>query len=149
MKIFEDWLNEEWSSEVTKALGKQFLTYTKSSKFFNDNDIDIAKSDYEVLTAPYSLKKFRKYPYVIVKKEDDKFPYIVTFGTNGDWDIHNSVGKFSSLDFDEVEAAVGITKVVKTTDLKNKRKSDYEDTLKAKQNDKLVVNRMKRMNKDL
>ena len=34
-------INEDWNSDITKVFGKQFLTYTRSSQFLNDNDIDI------------------------------------------------------------------------------------------------------------
>ena len=145
MKIFEEWLKEDWSSDITKVFGKQFLTYTRSSQFLNDNDIDIAKSDYEVIDAPYSLKKFKKYPFVIVKSEEDSLPIIFEVRSNGDWFIHKSNGKNTSVDFDEVIAAVGIKKVVRNTELKQKRKDDYEDTRAAKEKDPINANRVKRM----
>jgi hypothetical protein len=145
MKIFEEWLKEDWNSDITKAFGKQFLTYTRSSQFLNDNDIDIAKSDYEVIDAPYSLKKFKKYPFVIVKTEEDSLPIIFEVRSNGDWFIHKSNGKNTSVDFDEVVAAVGIKKVVRNTELKQKRKDDYEDARAAKERDPIYKNRMKRL----
>jgi hypothetical protein len=138
-------INEDWSSDITKVFGKQFLTYTRSSQFLNDNDIDIAKSDYEVIDAPYSLKKFKKYPFVIVKTEEDSLPIIFEVRSNGDWFIHKSNGKNTSVDFDEVVAAVGIKKVVRNTELKQKRKDDYEDTRAAKERDPIYKNRMKRL----
>ena len=137
-------INEDWSSDITKVFGKQFLTYTRSSQFLNDNDIDIAKSDYEIIDAPYSLKKFKKYPFVIVKTEDS-LPIIFEIRTNGDWFIHKSNGKNTSVDFDEVVAAVGIKKVVRNTELKQKRKDDYEDTRAAKEKDPINANRVKRI----
>ena len=138
-------LNEDWSSDITKVFGKQFLTYTRSSQFLNDNDIDIAKSDYEVIDAPYSLKKFKKYPFVIVKSEEDNLPIIFEIRSNGDWFIHKSNGKNTSVDFDEIVAAVGIKKVVRNTKLKQKRKDDYEDTLAAKKRDPIYKNRVNRL----
>ena len=138
-------INEDWNSDITKVFGKQFLTYTRSSQFLNDNDIDIAKSDYEVIDAPYSLKKFKKYPFVIVKTEEDSLPIIFEVRSNGDWFIHKSNGKNTSVDFDEVVAAVGIKKVVRNTELKQKRKDDYEDTRAAKERDPINANRVKRM----
>ena len=156
MKIFEEWLtkseqemfviNEDWSSDITKVFGKQFLTYTRSSQFLNDNDIDIAKSDYEVIDAPYSLKKFKKYPFVIVKSEEDNsLPIIFEVRSNGDWFIHKSNGMNTSIDFDEIVAAVGIKKVVRNTKLKQKRKDDYEDTLAAKKRDPIYKNSINRL----
>ena len=51
----------------------------------------------------------------------------------------------SVVDFDEIVAAVGIKKVVRNTELKQKRKDDYEDTLAAKKRDPIYKNRVNRL----
>lgn len=163
MKIFEKWLtepeqemfiiNEEWSSDVTKALGKQFVSYYLS-KFLNSRDIDIAKSDYEVIKAPFTTKKFRQYEYAIVKWQN---PHMMTtpevcvyhFEKNGNllvYDVSRNVAVSSMPIYKGfIHAAVGIKNVVRNTELKQKRKDDYEDTRAAKEKDPINANRVKRI----
>ena len=122
----------------------------------NSRDIDIAKSDYEIIKSPFTSKKFRQYEYAIVKWQN---PIAMTtpevcvyhFEKNGNllvYDISRNVAVTSMPIAQEfIHAAVGIKKVVRNTELKQKRKDDYEDTRAAKERDPIYKNRIKRLSK--
>ena len=145
-------INEDWNSDITKVFGKQFLTY-QLSQFLNSRDIDIAKSDYEIIKSPFTSKKFRQYEYAIVKWQNPiamNTPEVCVyhFEKNGNllvYDISRNIAVASMPIAQEfIHAAVGI-KVVRNTELKQKRKDDYEDTRAAKERDPINANRVKRM----